>query len=1039
MNDQRGSLWRKWDLQVHTPASIEQKYGGPTEENWRAFITDLESLPPEFKVLGVNDYIFLDGYKRLKAEKAKGRLANIDLLLPVVELRIDKFAGTEGHLRRLNYHILFSDELSTEVIEQHFLNGIMVGYHLSPQYHHLGSNWRGLLTRDSLQQLGQLIIDSAPAEKRQQFDDALTEGFRNVNISLDKIRDLLHGSLFEGKYLCGVGKAEWAQMRWSGSIAEKKNVINDASIVFIASESPAHWTAARTSLTSAGVNDRLLDCSDAHALSSSADKDRIGNCFTWIKADTTFEGLRQALHEPDERIFVGDEPEQLRRVRENRTKYVKSLRITKAPGSTLAEQWFDIDLPLNHGLIAIIGNRGMGKSALADTLAVLGDSHSRRFSFLDENHFCNPKDNKARHFMGTLTWESGQDASRLLHDTASRSAAMRVRYVPQNLFEEICNELPGSGKGVFGQELSDVIFSHVKDRYDCNSLEELIRLKTDEADRSLNDLRSKLRTTNLHVARLEAELAPGTRKALEEKKAAKAEELRVHDESRPADMAQPTTDVAVLQQLDTTRTSLDAADAEIAAIRADIGKAKKRQLTLQRVLSRLDRFEKQVAEARRELDEDLVSFSLQASDLLTVRVDREPVVRLEQEAAQEITTLGEKIDEGMQDNLWSRKRTFEAQIASLQSQLDGPASEYQKYVAAQRAWKTKRDQIVGDVGQADSLASLESRLKKLTSTTPAELATAVENRDTLMVEIFRGLQGLAATYRDLYRPVQDFLDKHAWVRQELKLEFAVSLEEQQFGDGFFGQVSHGKKGPFHGIEEGRKRMTHLLSAVDFNDEQQVVTFIHDLLTSLADAPGGTPAQLKSGRVELLYDFVCGLEYVRPRYTLNVGGRGIESLSPGERGMLLLVFYLLVDQGDIPLIIDQPEENLDNQSVFRLLVPCIKEVRARRQIVLVTHNPNLAVVCDAEQVVHAFIDKEEQNRVVYTAGAIENPVLNRKIVDVLEGTWPAFTNRSVKYSLFPPSNVDALEVPLLGRLEGRKLYVKDDARPGGNQDDRKKNE
>ena len=75
--------------------------------------------------------------------------------------------------------------------------------------------------------------------------------------------------------------------------------------------------------------------------------------------------------------------------------------------------------------------------------------------------------------------------------------------------------------------------------------------------------------------------------------------------------------------------------------------------------------------------------------------------------------------------------------------------------------------------------------------------------------------------------------------------------------------------------------------------------------------------------------------------------------------MLLIFYLLVDNDDIPLIIDQPEENLDNQTVYKLLVPSIKEAKNRRQIIIVTHNPNLAVVCDAEQIIHASIDKVKQ--------------------------------------------------------------------------------
>src|SRR6266567_6235418 len=131
MNDPRGSIWRKWDLQVHTPESLVHEYVGT--DPWATFIQELEQLPREFKVIGINDYIFLDGYKRVIAEKAKGRLANIDLFLPVIELRLDKFGGSQGHLTRVNYHIIFSDELSPDLIEQQFLNALPSKYVLTPQ------------------------------------------------------------------------------------------------------------------------------------------------------------------------------------------------------------------------------------------------------------------------------------------------------------------------------------------------------------------------------------------------------------------------------------------------------------------------------------------------------------------------------------------------------------------------------------------------------------------------------------------------------------------------------------------------------------------------------------------------------------------------------------------------------------------------------------------------------------------------------------------------------------------------------------------
>jgi predicted ATPase len=123
---------------------------------------------------------------------------------------------------------------------------------------------------------------------------------------------------------------------------------------------------------------------------------------------------------------------------------------------------------------------------------------------------------------------------------------------------------------------------------------------------------------------------------------------------------------------------------------------------------------------------------------------------------------------------------------------------------------------------------------------------------------------------------------------------------------------------------------------------------------------------------------------------------MDELSPGEKGTLLLIFYLLIDKRDNPLIIDQPEENLDNHTVYDILVPCLREAHNKRQVIIVTHNPNLAIVCDADQIIHCSIDKTQKNRVTYVGGAIENPKINRLTIDVLEGTRPAFDHRDSKY-------------------------------------------
>jgi len=112
----------------------------------------------------------------------------------------------------------------------------------------------------------------------------------------------------------------------------------------------------------------------------------------------------------------------------------------------------------------------------------------------------------------------------------------------------------------------------------------------------------------------------------------------------------------------------------------------------------------------------------------------------------------------------------------------------------------------------------------------------------------------------------------------------------------------------------------------------------------------------------------------------------------------LIFYLLIDRNDVPLIIDQPEENLDNESIYYLLVRYIKEAKNHRQIFIVTHNPNLAVVCDAEQVVYCSLDKKDKYKVSYEMGSIENNQIKQRIINILEGTKPAFINRQDKYEL-----------------------------------------
>lgn len=125
---------------------------------------------------------------------------------------------------------------------------------------------------------------------------------------------------------------------------------------------------------------------------------------------------------------------------------------------------------------------------------------------------------------------------------------------------------------------------------------------------------------------------------------------------------------------------------------------------------------------------------------------------------------------------------------------------------------------------------------------------------------------------------------------------------------------------------------------------------------------------------------------------KLNGKATEILSIGQRGTLLLKVYLATATAKQVFIIDQPEDNLDNNFIMNELVPLIRKAKQSRQIIMSTHNANLVVNADAEQIIVAKLDQESD----YLAGSIENPVINKNIRDILEGGEEAFRQRERKY-------------------------------------------
>lgn len=1027
-NDPAGSTWKKWDLHVHTPSSVVNNYKGTAEEAWEAFLLDLEALPPEFKVIGINDYIFIDGYERVrKAKMEQGRLTNIDLILPVIELRLDKFAGvvkkakdgsySQSDWNRINLHVIF-DALDPEIIRQQFLGSLFASYDLIPDSTNLKGQWKGAITRDSLAELGQMIIDAAPADKKPDYASPLEEGFNNLCVSLEKVTEALDKHYLAGKHLIAVGKTEWANLKWDGqSIAEKRNIINKADLVFTASTNPAEYAAARKSLTDSNVQDTLLDCSDAHALSSSPDKDRIGNCFTWIKADATFSGLLQALTEFEDRVFIGDTPPKRLLVEGNRTKYVSKIRINRKPGSTLAEPWFNVDMPLSHDLVAIIGNKGSGKSAMADIAALAGDTKNfKSFSFLKDTRFRNPRNKLAQHFLGALGWHDGTESERQLDQDPSETSVERVKYLPQSYLETLCNELGDGGSATFDTELRKIIYTHVPEeaRLGYTSMDDLLDFKVAEIDSAREQVIKEISKTNADILQTERRLTPEFKQSLQEQLDAKVAELTSLEGSKPAPVEDPTASDAAQEESKAATEKIQALEVELKKLRDEEKQLRDRKATEAKRQAVLSRIAQAIANQKKAHDQFLVELApmlteaganLKASELVDLKIDTRQIEALSVAAKDSIAAIDAALSNQDPAGINKRREVAEAAMADIKSKLGEKQRLFILFKDQVANWERAKEELVGGKDKVQSIEWFKAEIESL-GTLPAKLAEMRAVRVELAKTVHEQLGKTVEEYRRLYEPVQEFVKSAAQMDMHLPLDFDVRIEESNFQEQFFPRINRQSRGSFSGVDESNQLMRGLLKEVDFGDLESTLKFLETIDDRLhfdrRESGAGRETKIvdqlrKGGDPQDILDYLYGMSYLAPRYSLTFDQQEISQLSPGERGLLLLVFYLLVDKDDIPIIIDQPEENLDNQTIFKVLVKCIKAAKQRRQVIMVTHNPNLAVVCDAEQIICATCDKVT-NTFNYVSGGIESPVIKATVVEILEGTEPAFKNRKQKYGL-----------------------------------------
>ena len=500
----RGSSWRKWDLHVHTPDTVLSNEYGTT---WDEFLSALEN-ESEICVLGVTDYLSIEGYKKLLAEGSSRSLGSIRLLIPNIEFRVTPQTDRGN---AINLHLLVDPTCSDHVDRiESALSRLSIIYDRN----------KYSCTRPEIVRLGMAFDPSAATEKRR-----LEVGTNQYKIDFSVFMTWLGAETWLAQnslVAISGGNDSPSGLRGDGWVAAQEEIWRSANIVLTANENNRNFwlckdAAKRTGALKLGAPKPCISASDAHSI------DRLfrtpENRFCWIKADPTFEGLRSILYEPEERVYIG----KFSPIQHEISRVITQVSIKGSATSGVET----LSIPLNSGLVSVIGAKGSGKSALADYIAFAGGAnvHQDRRSFLS----------RAKQYVKVtsveLIWGDGTVTNSVVGESVPNREL--VRYLSQSFVGQLCSE---DYAGVsLAEEIEKVIYGNLDptDTLNASSFSSLRSLRTSELIKERIEVGSRIRSLIAEDESLRENLRgiPTKKKRIEEL-AQEATSLRVVAGSR---------------------------------------------------------------------------------------------------------------------------------------------------------------------------------------------------------------------------------------------------------------------------------------------------------------------------------------------------------------------------------------------------------------------------------------------------------------------------------------------------------------------------
>jgi energy-coupling factor transporter ATP-binding protein EcfA2 len=972
-----GSRWVRWEPHIHAPGTVLNDQF--KRDCWEAYLLKLEGASPEIRALGITDYYSKDLYERVCAEKNKGRLPKCDLVFPNIEMRL---AIATVRDKWVNVHLLV-DPLGTDHIPQlkRFLQNLAFKAH--------GDTYR--CNKDDLIRLGQRadnkLTDPAAAlhhgsEQFKVLFDELQKAYRESDWAKQNVLIAVAGGSTDGT--SGVREGADATLR--------QEVEKFAHIIFASSAVQREFWLGRKVLSPKQIRARyggLKPCmhgSDAHDLATVAMP--ADNRFCWIKGDAAFDTLRQACIDPAGRAYVGEEPP----LSAMPSQVIAAVEIKDAP-------WAATPLiDLNPGLVTIIGARGSGKTALVDAIALGCDATEGR---LTEASFLTRAGDLLGNASVSLRWLEGNPSERMMDgsELADADEYPRAQYLSQKFVEHLC-----SADGMTDELLSEierVIFeSHsAADRdgaADFNELRELRTFRFREArardEEALADISERI-GTELEKRKLVEGLKKQVveKHLLVEKYTADRSKLVPKDSEARVDrlnaiMTAAETVRGYLRYYATQEQSLLTMQDEVTNYRAHGAPEALRRMSERHKASALkpEEWESFLLDYTGEVDDTVGTHLRRAREQSAIwrgqaiagAADaKEPFIANDAVLdAQSLALL--EAETARLEKLINLDQEARRKFAALSKRISDETTTLNKL-------KVTLADCEGAKGRATQLvAERENAYRRVFEAIVAEEGAL----KVLYAPLMARLAGATGTLTKLSFSVVRIADTTTWAKAgEEHLD--LRLQGNFRGRGTLEQLANEDlKTPWEAGDADR--VSAAMKA--FREKNQ------EALLDDAPVPKSQQANYRDW-LKTFAKWLYGTDHIQLQYSIDYDAVDIRKLSPGTRGIVLLLLYLALDDADDrPLIIDQPEENLDPKSIFDELVSLFLEAKTKRQVIMVTHNANLVVNTDADQVIIAqaqVIEAGQLPEITYTSGGLERADIREAVCNILEGGEEAFRERA----------------------------------------------